>query len=126
MQSPAEASSAPSSSSRYEFWNEIGKPQFVVAPMVDHSELAYRMLTRRYGATLVYTQMFNANSFVSAKDYRSNNFKTTEGDRPLIVRLFDRSRIAAAADAMFQVSFQLHLHCPFSLYCWLRCSVRRN
>ena len=87
MQSPAEASSAPSSSSRYEFWNTIGEPQFVVAPMVDHSELAYRMLTRRYGAKLVYTQMFNANSFVAAKDYRSNNFKTTEGDRPLIVRV---------------------------------------
>ena len=65
----------------------MNSPQYVVAPMVDHSDLAYRLLTRKYGAQLVYTQMFNSNSFVTSKEYRDNNFTTTEGDRPLIVQL---------------------------------------
>ena len=50
----------------YEFWNKIGCPKKIVAPMVDHCDLPYRMQTREYGADLVYTQMFNATSVRSS------------------------------------------------------------
>lgn len=69
-----------------EFYKQIGSPRFVVAPMVDQSELCYRMQTRKYGAQLVYTQMFNANSFVQSKEYRECNFTTCPEDRPLVVQ----------------------------------------
>jgi hypothetical protein len=58
----------------------------VVAPMVEHSDLAYRMMTRHYGAELVFTQMFNCNSFISSKETREMLFSTTTADRPLIVQ----------------------------------------
>ena len=70
----------------YEWYRSIGSPKYVVAPMVDASELAYRMLTRRYGATLVYTQMFNATMFADDKVYRKVNWETCPQDRPLIVQ----------------------------------------
>lgn len=35
--------------SPYEFWNKIGCPKTIVAPMVDHCDLAYRMQCRKYG-----------------------------------------------------------------------------
>lgn len=70
----------------YEFWRKIGSPKLVVAPMVDNSELAYRLLTRKYGAQLVYTQMFNAYSFVHSKDLRKSLFDTCPEDRPLVVQ----------------------------------------
>jgi tRNA-dihydrouridine synthase 1 len=54
--------------------------------MVDHSGLAYRMLCRRYGAELVYTQMFSAHCFVESAEYRKSNFQTCPEDRPLIVQ----------------------------------------
>ena len=41
-----------------EFWESIGSPQLVVAPMVEQSELPFRMLCRKFGATLAYTPMF--------------------------------------------------------------------
>lgn len=71
----------------YDFWRKIGSPQYVVAPMVDNSDLAFRMQTRKYGATLVYTQMLNANSFVNSKECRNNLFQTCPEDKPLVAQL---------------------------------------
>ncbi len=71
----------------YDFWRSIGSPKFVVAPMVDNSDLAFRMQTRNYGATLAYTQMLNSNSFVNSKECRSNLFQTCDEDRPLFAQL---------------------------------------
>ena len=64
----------------------LGSPQRIVAPMVDHSELAYRMLCRKYGSQLVYTQMFHARMFLESEEYRRNNFQTIQYDRPLIIQ----------------------------------------
>lgn len=70
----------------YSFYHKIGCPKKVIAPMVDHSELAYRMLCRKYGADLVYTQMFHAGCFIQSEDIRAENFTTCPEDRPLIVQ----------------------------------------
>ncbi|KAA1479441.1 FMN-linked oxidoreductase [Dentipellis sp. KUC8613] len=79
----------------YEFYREIlGSPKYVVAPMVDQSELAWRRLSRRYGAQLVYTPMINAKMFAEGArtNYREQNFSIAHGeeggpeDRPLIVQ----------------------------------------
>ena len=75
-----------SCSTPYEFFNSIGKPRYIVAPMVDHSDLSYRMLTRKYGAELAYTQMFSSNCFVQSAELRSQLFTTCPEDRPLIVQ----------------------------------------
>ncbi|EGC35390.1 hypothetical protein DICPUDRAFT_152274 [Dictyostelium purpureum] len=71
----------------YEFFRNVLKsPKLVVAPMVDHTYLAFRMLTRKYGADLVYTPMFHSKNFVTCKTYRKDNFTTCPEDRPLVVQ----------------------------------------
>ncbi|EJF67496.1 Dus-domain-containing protein [Dichomitus squalens LYAD-421 SS1] len=79
----------------YEFFEKaLGSPKYIVAPMVDQSELAWRKLSRKYGAQLVYTPMINAKMYAegSRKPYREQNFDTVHGeeggpeDRPLIVQ----------------------------------------
>eukprot|EP00190_Bangiopsis_sp_CCMP1999_P000426 CAMPEP_0198735860 /NCGR_PEP_ID=MMETSP1475-20131203/62185_1 /TAXON_ID= ORGANISM="Unidentified sp., Strain CCMP1999" /NCGR_SAMPLE_ID=MMETSP1475 /ASSEMBLY_ACC=CAM_ASM_001111 /LENGTH=59 /DNA_ID=CAMNT_0044499585 /DNA_START=51 /DNA_END=227 /DNA_ORIENTATION=+ len=55
--------------------------------MVDASELAFRMLVRKYGAELAYTPMLNAGQFVANPKFRSEGFTTCEGDRPLVAQV---------------------------------------
>ena len=71
---------------RWEWWDSMGSPKHVAAPMVDQSELAFRMLTRKYGVHLAYTPMMNSKVFSISKTYRYENFDTTEGDCPLIAQ----------------------------------------
>lgn len=44
----------------YEWYRSLGSPKYFVAPMVAHSELAYRLLTREYGAQMTVTPMIHA------------------------------------------------------------------
>jgi tRNA-dihydrouridine synthase 1 len=60
----------------------------VVAPMVDQSDLPFRLLARRYGANLCYTPMIHSRLFVTSKQYRSKFSGTwLDADRPLIAQL---------------------------------------
>ncbi len=58
--------------------------KYVVAPMVGASELAFRLLCRRYGATIAYTPMINSEKFAIDETYRSEEFQTVPADRPLV------------------------------------------
>lgn len=60
----------------------------VVAPMVDQSDLPFRLLARRYGANLCYTPMIHSRLLVTSKQYRSKFLGTwLDADRPLIAQL---------------------------------------
>ena len=56
----------------------------ICAPMVGGSELAFRLLTRRHGATLCYTPMISSAKFPIDEKYRADEFQTTPEDRPLV------------------------------------------
>ena len=58
--------------------------KFILAPMVGASELPFRLLCRKYGATLAYTPMMHSDSFVRSEDYRTREFQTSPEDRPLV------------------------------------------
>ncbi|CAN6646310.1 tRNA-dihydrouridine(16/17) synthase [NAD(P)(+)] [Trichomonascus vanleenenianus] len=73
-----------------ELFKTIGCPKTIVAPMVDQSELAWRIISRRYGAELCYTPMFHARLFGESEQYRKDQFNALDGDpevdRPLVVQ----------------------------------------
>ncbi|KAI0456130.1 hypothetical protein F5B21DRAFT_468819 [Xylaria acuta] len=152
MAAPSTATSAPASTTPQPkpkpklhgraFYESLGSPKFVVAPMVDQSEFAWRRLTRSFltphdnARLLAYTPMFHARLFEETPKYRDTHFQATkqpvgtpecdptslfldgnpEFDRPLFVQFCanDPEHLLHAAKmvAPYCDAVDLNLGCP--------------
>eukprot|EP01125_Pyxidicula_operculata_P014911 TRINITY_DN501_c0_g1_i4.p1 TRINITY_DN501_c0_g1~~TRINITY_DN501_c0_g1_i4.p1 ORF type:complete len:122 (+),score=2.16 TRINITY_DN501_c0_g1_i4:45-410(+) len=73
----------------YQFYREVlGAPKYIVAPMIENSELPFRILTRRYGAQLTYTPMLYSKVFMRSEKYRNQELiqAISDEDRPLVTQ----------------------------------------
>ena len=102
--------------SSWALWDAMKRPKFVCAPMVEQSDLPFRMLCRKYGTTLAYTPMFHARLFLEDENYRKEQFTTCPADRPLIVQFCaNDADVFAAAASMVEGqcdAVDLNLGCP--------------
>lgn len=57
-------------------WKSLGRPKYIVAPMVDNSELPFRLLCQKYGAQAAYTPMLHSRIFTETEKYRNQEFTT--------------------------------------------------
>lgn len=107
-----------------EFYKSIGSPTTIVAPMVEQSELAWRLLSRRHSPpnTLCYTPMFHSRLFATSPVYRTQSFLVPQldgnpaNDRPTFVQFCsnDPQDILAAAKHVqgHCDAVDLNLGCP--------------
>lgn len=74
------------------FWRDILKSsKFILAPMVDQSELPFRLFVRQYNVECTYSPMFNASLFVKDIKYRRVCLHVLpELDKPMIIQVTDR------------------------------------
>lgn len=119
-------------SSPSSFYDIIGRPKFISAPMVDQSSLSWRLLVKRHGADLAFSQMMHAKNFQNDKKYRAecidwNDYThisgTTEAeeeakflDKPLIAQLAgnDPTILVNAGKLIHKgvAAIDLNLGCP--------------
>lgn len=97
-------------------WRDLGSPKYVVAPMVDGSELAFRDICRKYGAHLAYTPMLHSKNFANCAKFRGEYFTTHAHDRPLIAQFCandPNTLVQAARYVQSSVdAIDLNLGCP--------------
>jgi len=90
--------------------------KYILAPMVGASELAFRMLCRKYGAQLAYTPMMSSELFVRDEAYRIAEFQTIPEDRPLVCHFSANNPETFAAAAKLCEhqcdAIDLNLGCP--------------
>jgi tRNA-dihydrouridine synthase 1 len=118
--------------SSYDFFTSIGRPRFISAPMVDQSSLSWRLLVKKNGADLAFSQMMHAKNFQTVKKYRAecidwDNYRHSSGsidkeveatmlDKPLIVQLCgnDPNLLVAAGKIVHKdvAAIDLNLGCP--------------
>eukprot|EP00882_Tetradesmus_deserticola_P015758 GHRQ01016792.1.p1 GENE.GHRQ01016792.1~~GHRQ01016792.1.p1 ORF type:complete len:339 (+),score=106.38 GHRQ01016792.1:225-1241(+) len=122
--SPASLDSPPYSGAALEahvqrswsYFRSLGSPKWHVAPMVDQSELPFRMLCRAHGAEAAYTPMLHSRLFLEQQKYRDEHFSTCPGDRPLFVQFCanDPDTFVAAAEIVQEHAdyIDLNLGCP--------------
>jgi tRNA-dihydrouridine synthase 1 len=90
--------------------------KYILSPMVGASELAFRLLCRKYGAQLAYTPMMCATTFSSSEEFRTREFQTIPEDRPLVCHFSannptDFARAAKLAEPYCD-AIDLNLGCP--------------
>lgn len=81
----------PSLRGREWYESALGAPRTVLAPMVDQSEHAWRVLCRRHGTHLCYSPMISSSQFAESEQYRRKMLGPLEGlaeneDLPLFVQ----------------------------------------
>lgn len=105
-------------------WKNLGEPKLIVAPMVDNSELPFRLLCRKYGAEAAYTPMLHSRIFTENEKYRSQEFTTCKEDRPLFVQF-----CANDPDTLLEAARRVEPYCDYvdiNLGCPQRIAKRGN
>ncbi len=72
------------------FWNELKKPIFVLAPLADVTDAAFRALIAKYGKPDVFfTEFVSADGLCSAgRDHLMRDLAYSEAERPIVAQLF--------------------------------------
>jgi len=97
-----------------------GSPIFAMAPMVGQSDRPFRMLCRKFGASVCWSEMLMADRFSSDAAYRMQalgRYGVHADDHPLVVQFAannprDFTAAARAAEAMGADAVDLNLGCP--------------
>ncbi|KAJ7485635.1 tRNA-dihydrouridine synthase [Mycena latifolia] len=93
----------------------------IAAPMVNQSDLPFRTLVQRYGATLVYTQMLKSDALITDQEYlefhlRDLTMNPASPERPVVVQLCGNDpEIVVRAGRKIQTycdGIDLNLGCP--------------
>ncbi|XP_076930290.1 uncharacterized protein LOC143595027 [Bidens hawaiensis] len=106
------------------YWRNLGEPKLIVAPMVDNSELPFRMLCREHGAQAAYTPMLHSRIFSENAKYRSQEFTTCKEDRPMFVQF-----CANDPETLLEAARSVEAYCDYidiNLGCPQRIARRGN
>ena len=110
----------------YNFWNELreksrgrGEPLFVLAPMADVTDAAFRRMFAKYGKPdVTWTEFVSADGLSSAgREILKRDLEYTEAERPIVAQLFSSTpeHMASAVALCRELGFDgvdINMGCP--------------
>ena len=111
------------------FWNQLPKPFFVLAPMADVTDAAFRRLFAKYSKTpdgrleVLYTEFVSADGlFRGGFDALEKDLWYTEAERPIVAQFFSRDTdlMKRAAELAVERGFDgidINMGCPDKNVC---------
>lgn len=78
---------------------EFDKQPIFLAPMEDVTDIGFRLLCKRYGASMVYTEFVSAEALVRSIQSTMTKLKISEDERPVGIQIYGRD-----ADAMVEAA----------------------
>ena len=70
---------------------EFGQKPVFLAPMEDVTDIGFRLLCKRYGASMVYTKFVSAEALVRSVKSTINKLTISEEERPVGIQIYGRS-----------------------------------
>ena len=70
---------------------EFGQKPVFLAPMEDVTDIGFRLLCKRYGASMVYTEVVSAEALVRSVKSTVNKLTISEEERPVGIQIYGRS-----------------------------------
>ena len=78
---------------------ELGDKPVMLAPMEDVTDIGFRMLCKRFGASMVYTEFVSAEALVRSIQSTVNKLTIRNEERPVGIQIYGRD-----ADAMVEAA----------------------
>jgi tRNA-dihydrouridine synthase B len=70
------------------FWSNLNKPFYALAPMAGFTDSAFRQICKKFGADLVYSEMASTTALYYSPEETIDLLSFKEHERPYIVQLF--------------------------------------
>ena len=102
------------------FWQKLPKPFFVLAPMADVTDAAFRQIVAKYGKPdVMYTEFVSADGLCHPEGRKRLliDLKYGENERPIVVQLFSSNpdKVKEAANLARELGFDgldINMGCP--------------
>ncbi len=105
------------------FWGKLNKPFFVLAPMADVTDTAFRALIAKYsrpnGPDVFWTEFVSADglSHLEAREKLKRDLEYTEAERPIVAQIFgsNEENMESAARFIKELGFDgidINMGCP--------------
>ena len=96
---------------------DLGEKPLFLAPMEDVTDIGFRMLCKRFGAAMVYTEFVSADALVRNIKSTINKLSIADSERPVGIQIYGRDveSMVEAAKIVEQVSpdvIDLNFGCP--------------
>lgn len=99
------------------FWTQLTPPILALSPMAGVTDAAFRIMCKRFGADIIYTEFASANGLVHGNKATRDMIAFTKEERPVVCQIFgqDPGMMAQAAVILEQLGFDgvdLNFGCP--------------